>query len=107
MFVACDLENVVSTMGVRNLTSEMVLAREKTQIISTFFSLDGLFQQNVYNPIFSKKKKANDLTYIPLTTLATMPDLHSYFNSGILESSSSFFKDASANMNMETINHID
>lgn len=72
-----------------------------------FFYLDGLFQQNAYNPIFSKKKIANDLTYIPLATPTTMPDLHGYFNSGILESSSSFFIDASANMNMETINHID
>lgn len=42
-------------MGIRNLTSEMVLAPEETQIINTFFDLDDLFQQDVYNLILSKK----------------------------------------------------
>ncbi|KAB1211065.1 Histone acetyltransferase HAC5 [Morella rubra] len=81
-------------MGIRNLTSEMVLAPEETQIINTFFDLDDLFQQDVYNLILSKKV-AKDLIYIPLATPATMPGLHGYFNSGVLESSTYFFKDAS------------
>lgn len=94
MFVACDVKNVISAMGIRNLTSEMVLAPEETQIINTFFDLDDLFQQDVYNPILSKKV-AKDLIYIPFATSATMPGLHGYFNSGVLESSTYFFKDAS------------